>query len=295
MSAPAAFSWLRVAGVVAAAVCAFLLLWKYTGFSKWAEKKSRVALGIQAAAPLAAAGGEFDPQLWERSLRYWEPFEVDERDAVRVKELGITSYVPRDNLASIESRVTGRRPNRSEVVDGLRALNAVLLRYPQRFLKQTGFERLVWLCEIMKDGAPARGFALPPAKALVLDPTAFTPDIFHHEIFHMVDYRLHGYPGEQPAWDALNPRGTAYIGFEAYAEELRRGQGLGHLHPSFMTDYARAAAAEDRAETFRVLMNEPALARERRTGSAVLDAKARYVIQVVDELAAGSSVALDLR
>jgi hypothetical protein len=289
-----AFSWLRVISVVALVVSAVFFAWKHTGLPKWAERKARAALGLETK-PTATASGAFDPRLWEQALRYWEAFEVDETDAVQVRVLGITSYVPRDNLASIEGRVAGRRPNRHEVLDGQRQLNAVLLRYPERFLHETGFQRLVWLCEIVKDGAPVRGFAIPPAKTLVLDPTHFEPDIFHHEIFHMVDYRLHGDSEEQQAWEALNPPHAAYIGLAAYAEDLRRGQGLGHSNPYFITDYARAAPTEDRAETFRVLMNEPALAKERRAGSSVIDTKAQYILRAVDELASGSSVALSLQ
>jgi hypothetical protein len=289
-----ALSWLRVCGAVVVVVFAFVLSWKYTSLSYWVESESRAALGLERK-PVTDEAGEFDPQLWEQALRYWEPFQYDARDATRVSELAITTYVPRDNLASIEGRVTGRRPNRSEVIDGLRGLNAVLLRYPQRFLQATGFERLVWLCEIVKDGAPARGFAMPPAKTLVLDPTAFDPGIFNHEIFHMLDYRLHGHPGDQPAWNALNPDGATYIGLAAYAAALRQGKGLGHSHPCFMTDYASALPTEDRAETFRVLMSDVVLAAERRASSSVIDAKARYVIAALDQLASGSSVALGLR
>jgi hypothetical protein len=290
---PRDFSWLRVGVTVATLIAAFGLLWKYSPLATWTETQLRLAFGHKPEA--VSTQGEFDPKVWEHALRHWEPFEFDSREALRVSELGITSYVPRDNLANIELRVTGRRPNRSDVLDGLRQLNAVLLRYPERLLRATGFERLVWLCEIVKDGAPVRGFALPPAKTLVLDPSAFDAGIFHHEMFHMVDYRLHGDPGDQPIWDALNPADTLYIGLAAYGEELRGGGGLGHAHPMFITDYARAAPNEDRAETFRILMTEPALAQERRATSAVIDAKARYVIAQLDELASGASVALDLR
>ena len=215
------------------------------------------------------------PESREQTLRYWEPWQFDAREAARVALLGISSYVPRDNLASIEDRVRGRRPNRTDVLDGLRELDTVLLRYPERFTRATGFVRVIWLCDIVKDGAPVRGFALPAARAIVVDPTAFDANMFHHEMFHMVDYRLHGSPGDQPAWDALNPRGAQYIGHAAYANELRRGGGLGHAHPHFISDYARAAPAEDRAETFRIGMSDAPLAAERRASSTVIDAKMR--------------------
>lgn len=272
----------------------FGAVWRYTSLSHWLEAEVRAALGISANHAVDMPG-EFDPALWEQALRYWEPFEFDSREAPRVVDLQVATYVPRDNLASIEGRVTGRRPNRDEVVDALHQLDSVLLRYPQRFLRTTGFERLVFLCDIVKDGSPVRGFAMPPAKTLVLDPTAFVPGIFHHELFHMIDYRLNGYPGDQPAWNVLNPAAATYIGMAAYAAKLRAGSGLGHSDPHFITDYARATATEDRAETFRVLMSEPALADERRMKSAAIDAKARYVLAALDRLEVGSSVALGLR
>ena len=294
-AAPArTLSWLRIGAGLAIALGVFGTLWRYSPVSHWLESEVRARLGIRSH-PVADTPGEFDPELWERALRYWEPFELDPQEAPRVADLHVATYVPRDNLASIEGRVTGRRPNRAEVADALHQLDAVLLRYPQRFLRATGFERLVFLCEIVKDGAPVRGFAMPPAKTLVLDPTTFVPGIFHHELFHMVDYRVFGSPGDQPGWNVLNPRGAAYLGMTAYADTLRAGGGLGHSDPSFITDYGRATAAEDRAETFRVLMSEPALAAERRAKSAAIDAKARYIIAVLDRLEGGSSVALGLR
>jgi hypothetical protein len=169
------------------------------------------------------------------------------------------------------------------------------LRYPERFLRASGLERVVWLCEIVKDGAKVRGFALPAARVLVLDPRALSAPIFDHELFHLADYRLHGPSAQQPAWDALNPPGSGYIGLPEYAKELSVGGGRGQLHPHFITDYARAAAEEDRAETFRVLIGERELAQQRRAASPVIDAKARYIINALDELADGSSVALALR
>lgn len=288
---------MRVVVALAVVLGAFGLCWKYTALSGWAVDFSRAALGLETRRPVDVPG-EYAPQLWERARRYWEPFELDVSEAKRLRALGIASYVPRDNLTTIEGSVSGRRPSRSEVEDGLQQLDVALLRYPERFLTATGFERVVWLCQIVRDGAPVRAVALPPAKALVLDPTGFEPGIFHHEMYHLVDYRLHGYPGDQPAWDARNPTGdvrAAYIGVAAYAQVLRQGGGLGHANPFFMTDYAGTTPMEDRAEVFRVLVSDPTLAQERRASSAVIDAKARYVLDSLDRLASGSSVGLGLR
>lgn len=287
-------SWQRVAAAVLGVIAALALLFNNPKFSGWVVRATRSALGMDKAAR-GSLEARFDSNIWEQSLRYWEPFQYDSREAPRVAVLGLSSYVPRDNLASIEGRVQGRRPNRSEVLDGLHALDTVLLRYPERFTHAAGFDRLVWLCDIVKDGAPVSGFALPPARALVMDPTRIDLNIFHHEMFHMVDYQLHGFPDDQPAWDGLNPAGAQYIGLDAYAAELRRGAGLGHADPYFITDYARANAREDRAETFRVCMSDSSLAAQRRANSQVIDAKARYIIAAVDALADGSSIALGLR
>jgi hypothetical protein len=272
------------------------MAWKYTSLAHWAVDVSGTAMGLEKPHPLEM-GGEYSPQLWERARKYWEPFELDMPEAAHVRELGIASYVPRDNLTSIEGRVSGRRPTRSEVEDGLQRLDAVLLRYPRRFLMATGFERLVWLCQIVRDGAPARAVALAPGKAVVLDPTGFDPGVFDHEMYHLVDYRLHGYPGDSAAWNALNPANdrAAYIGVAAYAEQLRKGAAMDHDNPFFVSAYASATPAEDRAEVFRVLMRDPKSAKQRRAGSAVIDAKSRYVIDSLDQLASGSSVGLGLR
>ncbi|HKU39634.1 MAG TPA: hypothetical protein VJR89_15850, partial [Polyangiales bacterium] len=197
-------SWQRVLAAVLGVVALVAGLWNYPPFADWAVRSARAALGRQESTAVDNAH-ELDAQLWERTLQYWEPFQYDAREAARVAALGIASYVPRDNLASIDGRVTGRRPDRSDVLDGLHALDTVLLRYPDRFTRATGFERVVWLCDIVKDGAPVRGVALPPARLLVMDPTAFDLNVFHREMFHMVDYELHGDPGDQPEWKALHP------------------------------------------------------------------------------------------
>jgi hypothetical protein len=279
--------------VVGAVLIALALAWRFSPLAHWLEARSRAAWGGEPE-PGVRAAGELDAAIWDATLRQWEPFVFEAGEAKRVVELGIATYVPRENLASIEGRVTGRRPDRAEVMDGLHALNRALLRYPERFLRATGFERLVWLRDIVQDGAAVRGFALPPARTMVLDPRAFAPPIFDHELFHMVDFRLHG-GAEVPAWNALNPPDAVYIGRSSYANELSQGRAVANDSPYFITDYARATAAEDRAETFRVLIGQPSLARQRRAESAVIEAKSRAIIALLDQLASGSSVALDLR
>lgn len=287
-----AFSWLRVAGVVATLLIGFGSLWKYTPLASWVEARATLA---REPGPAPAATGAMDAALWERALQFFEPFEFGTREAQTVTGLGVTSYVPRDNLFAAEGRVSGRRPNRSEVLDGLRRLDAALLRYPKRFVRAAGFERLIWLCDVVKDGAAVGALAMPPAKSVVLDPNRFNAGIFHHEMFHMVDYRLYGDAKSQPGWDALNPAGSSYMGLVEYARYLTRGPSAEFGSSVFLTDYARASAQEDRAETFRVLMEEPARAAQARASSAVIDAKARYVVTAVDRLAEGSSVGLGLR
>src|SRR4029077_2351478 len=118
------------------------------------------------------------------------------------------------------------------------------------------------------------------------------PAIFDHEMFHLVDYRLHGAAQRQPAWDALNPATVSYVGIERYSKDPRAHEASGSIAAHFVSRYAQASAIEDRAETFRVLMSDPKLAAKQRASDSVIDAKARYIIDALDQLATGSSVAL---
>jgi hypothetical protein len=287
-NAAANVSWLRIALVTLALLGLAAWSWQHTSLAERARDWAR-GRSVATRAPELAAN-QIDAALWARALQHWEAFESDPHDSPRLRELGIDVYAPRDNLANIEARVSGRRPSRSEASDVLRQLDRVLLRYPERIVHAAQLAHVVVLCAMVKDGAKAAAFVLPALGTLLVDACNFQPEIVHHEFFHLVDYRLHG-GDAQPAWDALNPPGTRYAGLEAYAKDPRE-HGAPPQH--FVSRYAQAAAEEDRAETFRVLMGDPQLAAAKRAADPVIDAKARYLIAALDALAEGSSVALGL-
>jgi hypothetical protein len=279
-------SALRVALALCAILGALLLAWQTTPLAAYLRSWAR------GPAASAASAGELDPALWSAALQYWEPFAFDEQDAARMRAVGIDVYVPRDNLADILGRVTGRRPNRSDVSALLRALNSVLLRYPERFLHETRLAHCVLLCDLVKDGARTSAFVIPPVQTVVIDACGFSPDIFHHELFHLVDYRLHG-TAEQPAWSALDPNGAHYIGAARYAQ-LSLAQ-LESAPAHFVSAYAQVSPTEDRAETFREWMSDPKRMQQSAAADSVIAAKARYILAELDQLASGSSIALGLR
>jgi hypothetical protein len=79
--------------------------------------------------------------------------------------------------------------------------------------------------------------------------------VFHHELFHLVDYADDELIRHDPEWTALNPPGFAYGagGDRAYHDEAT-AYAWDVPPPGFVSLYATLGAEEDKAETYAALM-----------------------------------------
>jgi len=97
---------------------------------------------------------------------------------------------------------------------------------------------------------------------------------FHHEVFHLIDYRDDGVVTRDPAWEALNPPGFKYAGGgrAALADPAMTTDPTDKV-PGFVTGYSTSAVEEDKAELFAFLVVHPAYMAKRAATDPVIRAK----------------------
>lgn len=263
--------------------------------------------GVEAPAKTEATASA--PALQPRNDALWSDvardFERYEGSEPIVQELssgyGIHVHVPRTAQLDLEhGKLTGARPTQPQIAAAARALVEELSRYPRPFMRGAGLQQLVLVSGLRHKGDAVGAFAMGPAFALFADPDTLAGDAaLHHELFHFVDYRLHGMPANHREWIALNAPGTRYRG-GGRAMIRQSGAGSTRLSalrrdlPGFATEYAQADAAEDMAEVFALLMTQRAELYQLAATDSVVAAKVTYVIQALDKIAPGTSAALNL-
>jgi hypothetical protein len=131
-------------------------------------------------------------------------------------------------------------------------------------------------------------------RTLVLDVgyAATMPDyarwVFHHELFHLLDYADNELIRFDPEWTALNAPGFAYGpgGDRAY-HDPDSAYAWDAPPPGFVSLYATLGAEEDKAETFAALMMEPDELATACTQDAVLRAKVELLRRRLRDVCAG--------
>jgi hypothetical protein len=258
----------------------------------------------EAAVALAEPGAQLWPvqiDLWSELARGLEPSNDDPAAQELRGGYGLHVYLPGEGGLSIaQPKLTGARPAPSDIGPALAFVNAQLGRYPRAFMQRIGFQQLVLVAGLKQKGGAAAAFALGPAGAMFADPRALGDEYrFHHELFHFVDYRVHGRPPAHGPWLALNRDGTRYSGSARPLAGAAAGKAAPltaprHDLPGFVTAYAQSASEEDMAEVFATLMARREVATELAKSDPVIAAKAQYVRDALDKLAPGTSAALGL-
>mmetsp|Transcript_17151 Transcript_17151/g.48056 ORF Transcript_17151/g.48056 Transcript_17151/m.48056 type:complete len:198 (-) Transcript_17151:148-741(-) len=107
---------------------------------------------------------------------------------------------------------------------------------------------------------------------------------FHHELFHLIDYRLRGpssFTASDPEWEAHNPEnfrygsGGKYMQHDADSSQLSSAPEGGH----FLNRYSTSAITEDKAEVWSALMCYDEILR-----TPQLRAKAELLLQRVSSI-----------
>jgi hypothetical protein len=155
-------------------------------------------------------------------------------------------------------RLAGEPPSAAAAARAAGIVADELARYPVGFLPAHRLLRVV-LCQRLTE-AGMRIPSLPNVEqSLVLDvdaPPAFLRRLIHHEVFHFVDYTSDDQVKADPAWDALNERDFVY-GFGGRFVRHGSASRFGSGGPGFVTEYAKSAIEEDKAETYAFLLTAP--------------------------------------
>lgn len=154
-------------------------------------------------------------------------------------------------------------------------------KYPAEFIRASGLRRIAFCRDLKVSGGRVAGVAVEQNATIYMDSSTEIGDeahrrrTLHHEFFHFVDYALH--PGrdieDNPDWTAANAPGTGYGG-----PAPRPGPNwASHPAPGFVSDYARQAMPEDRAELYAALLTNNLTVRLLLQKDSYLDAKLRVL------------------
>lgn len=159
-----------------------------------------------------------------------------------------------------------------------------LARYPSGFLPAHRLQRVVLCARLTEAGAPIP--SLPNVdQALILDvdaPDAFLRRLIHHEVFHFIDYAADDQVRTDPEWDALNDRYFVY-GFGGRFVREGSASRFGSGGPGFVTEYAKSAVEEDKAETYAFLLTAPTQMRAAAAQDPTLFKKADAILDTLEK------------
>jgi serine/threonine protein kinase len=155
-----------------------------------------------------------------------------------------------------------------------------LEEFPPSVIQRAGLKRIVVCEKALFDGKESfeGGGTLNDTLVLFINDV---PDNLrqglHHELYHVFDYttlRMHAAVDRE--WQALNPRGFVYGGYQGFfaADGRMKKEAFTHSAPEgFATIYATASVAEDKADTYAMMMVAPEAVAKRIEGDKLLRAK----------------------
>jgi hypothetical protein len=184
----------------------------------------------------------------------------------------------------------GVNPSKEAVEQVLPALKRALAKYPRDLLHTVGLSKIILGTQLKASGVHIGGYSYPPSRTLILeinpdDRQPFKSVILHHEIFHLIDKALLGqYSKQDLVWARLN--GPKFKGYQSgdgwkWMASLQPGQAKPTTEPGFVSAYSMSSVAEDKAEVFGHLMEDPAALAELAEKDAVIRAKVTRMKQLV--------------
>ena len=223
----------------------------------------------------------------------------------RTYKLEIVTSGERFPVQSTHGIIGGADASEEQVAAYRPLLLEALARYPVAFLRQTGLRRFV-LCKDLSFAGQAR-YAVPdfPHDTMYLHverPASFQVDpsgsfvrylqkVFHHELFHLIDWKDDGLLYEDRGWAALNP---ATFRYGTGGKDMRDDPTvslISHDVSGFLNAYSTAGVEEDKAEVFANLMVNSAELTERVRTDEII---ARKVAALVTRLDVWSEAAAEL-
>ena len=230
---------------------------------------------IQLVAAKAAIPVRTASTVEQNRATYGELQEFAKRCGIRINWL-------RDGQSvQPERRITVEGTQEAGMLAAAPELLRALRLYPESFLKKTNLN-LVLCGKILQGGVNAGGLsAHDTVMFLNVDynyPSPLLPRLIHHELFHFID-RATSSPQLDGEWKALNTPGFEYLGFDKVPK--RGSSTLTHPSPGFVSRYAMVNSQEDRAEIFRLLILNGALAEELGKKDPIVAEKMRVMRKYV--------------
>ena len=151
--------------------------------------------------------------------------------------------------------------------------------YPPDLIRRAKVKRFV-LCEELAFARGRRG-AIPDwdHDTMYYDVasgaynTTYQRKVFHHEFYHMIDFRDDGSVYRDDRWAALNPPGFKYGNGGVSAQNTATTSILTDKYPGFLNHYSTTGVEEDKAEMFANLIVDSAYVMGRAEKDRVLKAK----------------------
>ncbi len=208
------------------------------------------------------------------------PDEDDGPILVRAEQVGIAIY-----RAPIRG-VRARPASAGDVAWSLPIIRDELRRYGPSILPRVPLRRVVLCTDITAGGERAGGLTLRGLGLILLDVSVTGMDeedllrhAIHHEMSHILDDIIPRDAARDAKWSRLNPADFAYGGGEVLRaiEVLGENPGARPDTPGFLTYYAMASAAEDRAEILAAMMVNPQGWERIAAEDAILRAKGRML------------------
>ncbi len=131
-------------------------------------------------------------------------------------------------------------------------------RYSKDLIVKSKVQKVVFAEKLSMNGQPRAAVPAFDLNTMYFDPAlgahsdSYQRSVIHHELFHMLDYRM-GKLRKDTEWMALNPKDFKY----GSGGHNMRTAGVGTLTdqiPGFLTIYGTSALEEDKAELFAHLI-----------------------------------------
>jgi len=209
----------------------------------------------------------------------------------RLDSLGLRARWSHENASAIADSAD----DRIRLASLANILLPALERYPPILFETMGVKDIVIVKDLIVSQQRRRAMPDPQHDALIyadnndkLCPAGMEMRV-HHELYHFVDFRLHGeFYFRDPAWLALNTDAIEYGrgGTTAYGIGF---QNIGHPRAGLVSRYAGFGLEEDKAEVFGWMMTPGYAARLREWAAkdATLAAKRAFMAALFAEKTAG--------
>ena len=184
--------------------------------------------------------------------------------------------------------LNGERADEKQAKAAADLLRQELRFYSKDILQRLGLRRIVVAVNLTVDERRIGGLAVYQEYTFYLDAENILSredrvrQTFHHELFHMFDYRDDRRISRDSTWEGLNPPSFHYgSGGYEMLNDPRAGL-LTDKYPGFITRYSTAAVAEDKAEIYSHMVTHYALMQEIAKTDAVVRAKMKALMALLE-------------